>query len=111
MKIEKTLLLTTILAGAMGAATGAMAQNCSGGADGGMDATGNQCSVTAPAATDVDSAMWQLVSSRLAPAPTSRTGFAETILKQPVDDTRPVNPLMPAVAPTAGLDDSVQFGP
>jgi len=44
MKLRYTLVTTIVLA----IAGVAHAADCSGGSDGGMDATGNECSVTAP---------------------------------------------------------------
>jgi hypothetical protein len=48
----------------------AQAHDCSGGADGGMDATGNQCNDTAAVATDV--------SSDRSTSPSARSTKAET---------------------------------
>ena len=41
----------------------AVAQSCSGGPDGGAVVSGNQCSVSTSAATEVDPALWTRISS------------------------------------------------
>lgn len=51
----------------------AQAHDCSGGADGGMDATGNQCSDTAAVATNVSSGRSTSPSARSTKVETSKT--------------------------------------
>lgn len=68
MKIERMLFATAILGTAVAASPGAWAQSCSGGSDGGMDATGTECGVSAQTTTEVDPSLWTMIASRLAPS-------------------------------------------
>jgi hypothetical protein len=97
MKIEQMICTTAFLAFASAAATAsADFASCSLGPLGGMDATGNECSVSAPVATEVDPAVWLLVSSRLGPS------AARAATSQPGANTEPVRAPQP-LRPAAGL--------
>lgn len=50
MNANMNTIRTMLVAAAVALAASAHAQNCSGGPEGGMDATGNQCSQSNPAA-------------------------------------------------------------
>lgn len=81
MKSGHALLVTAFLASATANGTVAIAQNCSGGPDGGADATGNQCAVATSAATEVDPAIWTLISSHLvAPRPHDEAGAGSPVV-------------------------------
>lgn len=66
--------LIPIIAGAFFTLS-AQAHDCSGGADGGMDATGNQCNDAAAAATDVSSGRPTSPSARSPKAETNKAPF------------------------------------
>ncbi len=52
MNAKMNAIGAMLVAGAVVLASSAQAQNCSGGSDGGMDATGNQCSHSTPVAAN-----------------------------------------------------------
>jgi hypothetical protein len=95
MNIRRTLFLVVALT----AAGSLHAQNCSGGPDGGMDATGNQCSTptdvaentagSGVAASAQTSAVGGVYASALAAPPVARSVPPDEALK-PAVDTAPV---------------------
>lgn len=106
MKTRHALLVAALLASAAATPTPGIAQGCSGGDAGGIDATGNECTAEAAAATEVDPAVWALISSRLASAP---SGKADTPASPAVTDgAKPASsPFVPG--PGAGDIDSSKW--
>ena len=97
MKIDHALWLTALLA----CTTGVSAQTCSGGPGGGMDATGNECSVAQAPAVDVDPRAWAQLSARLVPhLPARASAFVRDAA--PLDTTGQAQALM--AVPPAGAE-------
>ncbi|MCD6680876.1 MAG: hypothetical protein LT102_09525 [Burkholderiaceae bacterium] len=66
MKTGCSLLVTAVLGAAAAMSPAAFAESCSGGSDHGMDATGNECSMTTQTTDQVDPSLWSAITARLA---------------------------------------------
>ena len=96
MKTEKALLIAAFIALIAAPLPLVLAQDCSGGPDGGADATGNQCSVSTPASTEIEPALWATISSYMAPSARRAAAVDAAQPTAPASDVRPVAaPLRP----------------
>lgn len=102
MKTEKALLVTTFIALIAAPLPLVLAQGCSGGPDGGADATGNQCSVSTPSQTEIEPALWTRISAHMAPS--ARRAVTVDSMR-PSSSANDVRPVAAPSQPGAGAGD------
>jgi hypothetical protein len=103
MNAVKNAIRATLVAAAVVLSASAHAQDCSGGPDGGMDATGNQCSHSSPVA---ERAATPKMNPSAKTSATSRSVAAANRIAQPAKGPEPASiaPRAVKVSKTSGVN-------